>query len=141
MELHSALHALAACDLAENVHVFALIEKNISLPQSEYRIYCAWLLRERYGQVASSYLLRLLTDDETRVHRFTLQLFEKRKVEAELVRLILDRIAQPDRTRPWHLRNLLRILGTSNQFSTSTLFFLRSHQVNTTATVGEFSIF
>lgn len=83
---------------------------------SEYRIYCAWLLRNRYGKQPSEYLTGLLMDKETRVHRYTLSLFEKRRIEKELIVSLLAIIQQSATIKTWHLINMIKILGKRNQF-------------------------
>ncbi|MCA2553225.1 MAG: DUF4062 domain-containing protein, partial [Microcystis sp. M04BS1] len=48
-EIHSALQALSSLDLASDKLVYNMIAKYYNLESLEYRIYCAWLLRKRYG--------------------------------------------------------------------------------------------
>lgn len=123
MELHNALEALALWDAAEDDKVFEVISANIGL-QSEFRIYCAWLLRTRYGENPASLLLQLLTDRETRVHEYTFKIFAERYIEAELIVLILKTIRSKylsptaDILKTWHLRYLIKLLSLPERFET-----------------------
>lgn len=116
MQLHSALTALTSLDLADDELLYKMLSKYYDAYLSEYRIYCAWLLRNRYGKQPSEYLTGLLMDKETRVHRYTLSLFEKRRIEKELIVSLLAVIQQGATTKTWHLINLIKILGKINQF-------------------------
>jgi hypothetical protein len=115
MELHSALTALTSLDLADDELLYKMLAKYYSASLPEYRIYCAWLLRNRYGKQPAEYLTSLLMDKETRVHHYTSNLFEKRKIEKELMTSLLSMI-QLEIIKPWHLINLIKILGKRNQF-------------------------
>ena len=116
-DLHSALQAWQYLDLATDELVYKTISSYLNAHQPEYRIYCAWLLRERYGSEPAAFFTILLTDAETRVHRYTANLFEKRLVERELIEAILRRIeADRGELKPWHLINFIRILGKRQQF-------------------------
>jgi len=116
IELHSALTALTSLDLADDELLYKMLSKYSDAYLSEYRIYCAWLLRNRYGKQPSEYLTGLLMDKETRVHRYTLSLFEKRKIEKELIVSLFAVIQQGTTTKTWHLINMIKILGKRNQF-------------------------
>ncbi|WP_293139799.1 NACHT domain-containing NTPase [Okeania sp. SIO3I5] len=116
MELHSALTALTSLDLADDELLYKMLSKYSDAYLSEYRIYCAWLLRNRYGKQPAEYLTTLLMDKETRVHRYTLSLFEKRRIEKELIISLLAVISQVSTIKSWHLINLIKILGKRNQF-------------------------
>lgn len=116
-DLNSALQALHYLDLAGNELLFKTISSYINSSQPEYRIYCAWLLRERYGKEPACFLLQLLTDVETRVHRYTANLFETRVIEQELIEEILTRIdSDLVKLKPWHLTHFIRLLGKRQQF-------------------------
>jgi energy-coupling factor transporter ATP-binding protein EcfA2 len=116
MQLHSALTALTSLDLADDELLYKMLSKYYDAYLSEYRIYCAWLLRNRYGSQPAEYLTGLLMDKETRVHRYTLSLFEKRRIEKELIVSLIAVIQQVATIKPWHLINLIKILGKKNQF-------------------------
>ena len=116
MELHSTLNALTSLDLADDELLYKMLTKYDNAYLSEYRVYCAWLLRNRYGKQPAEYLTGLLLDEETRVHRYTLGLFEKRKIEKELIMSLLAVISQVSTIKPWHLINLIKIFGKIDQF-------------------------
>ncbi|MDE5083610.1 MAG: hypothetical protein O4859_21220, partial [Trichodesmium sp. St18_bin1] len=116
MELHSTLNALTSLDLADDELLYKMLTKYHNAYLSEYRVYCAWLLRNRYGKQPAEYLTGLLLDEETRVHRYTLGLFEKRKIEKELIMSLLAVISQVSTIKPWHLINLIKIFGKRDQF-------------------------
>lgn len=116
MELHSALTALSSLDLADDELLYKMLAKYNNAYLSEYRIYCAWLLRNRYGKKPAEYLTALLMDKETRVHRYTFSLFENRKIEKELLISILDMIRNHKNIKTWHIINMIKIIGKKNQF-------------------------
>ncbi|MDE5088690.1 MAG: hypothetical protein O4805_16765, partial [Trichodesmium sp. St16_bin2-tuft] len=116
MELHSTLNALTSLDLADDELLYKMLTKYDNAYLSEYRVYCAWLLRNRYGKQPAEYLTGLLLDIDTRVHRYTLGLFEKRKIEKELIMSLLAVISQVSTIKPWHLINLIKIFGKRDQF-------------------------
>jgi len=116
MDLHSALHAVASLDLAEDEFVYDAVAKYLDANLAEYRIYCSWLLRERYGERAAQYLMRLLLDYEMRVHRYTFSLFERRLIEEELINNIVKELGHTTDERPWHLVYLLKLLGKRSRF-------------------------
>lgn len=117
MELHSALTALTSLDLADDELLYNMLPKYCYASNlSEYRIYCAWLLRNRYGKQPAEYLTSLLMDKSTRVHRYTLSLFEKRRIEKELIISLLTVIQQVATIKPWHLINLIKIFAKRDQF-------------------------
>ncbi|KAB8320491.1 CHAT domain-containing protein [Tolypothrix campylonemoides VB511288] len=116
IELNSALTALNSLDLVEDELLYKMVDKYYNAYLSEYRIYCAWLLRNRYGKQPAEYLTGLLMDKETRVHYYTFSLFENRKIEKELVISLLTVIQQIATIKPWHLINIIKILGKRNQF-------------------------
>jgi hypothetical protein len=111
MDLHSALFALESVDLADDAFVYKTIESHMRAVLPEYRIYCAWLLRRRYGGEASEYILKLLSDRETRVHKYTFSLFDTRKIEKELVQGILSEMRPRERIKPWVLVYFIKLLG------------------------------
>jgi hypothetical protein len=116
-DLHNALQALQYVDVGNDELVFRTITSYMKAPQPEYRVYCAWLLRERYGKEPARFLTKLLTDSETRVHRYTVNLFEKRLIERELIEEILKAIRWAEvELKPWHLTNFVRLLGKRQQF-------------------------
>jgi hypothetical protein len=117
MDVHSALQALEAVDLAEDEFVFKTIDQYVRAPICEYQIYCAWLLRDRYGARPARFLLRLLSAREARVHRYTFRLFDRRRVEKELLEAVLAELAKGWKdTRTWHLGYRARLLGMTQQF-------------------------
>jgi hypothetical protein len=116
MQLYGALQALAALDYAEDRLVCHMIPKYRDAGRAEYRIYCAWLLRERYGGEPARTLARLLLDADTRVHRFTFQLFKKRQIEPELVERLLEAASPVGVEHPWHLRHVVSLLGQPGRF-------------------------
>jgi CHAT domain-containing protein len=116
MEFHSALTALASLDLVDDELLYKMLEKYYNAYFPEYQIYCAWLLRNRYGKQPAEYLTGLLMDNVTRVHRYTFNLFEKRKIEKELMTSLLSILQQFEARKPWHLINFIKILGKRNQF-------------------------
>ena len=116
MELYGALQALEALDCAEDGLVYLMVPRYRDAPRAEYRIYCAWLLRRRYGVEPARTLMGLLLDSDTRVHRFTFQLLAKRGVEPELLQELLARLEAHDSLPPWHLRHVVRLLGQPKQF-------------------------
>lgn len=111
MELTSALLAVTALDRAEDSFVLQTIPRYLDAIASEYRIYCAWLLRQRYGKEAADFLLRLLTDAETRVHEYAFDLFRRRAVDSELRSAMLHRLEADKTLRPWHLLHLVRLMS------------------------------
>jgi hypothetical protein len=125
MDLHSALQALESLDLAADEFVYKNISEYLKRRLPEYHIFCAWLLRERYGKEPSQFLIQFLMSEETRVHQYTFKLFEKRFIEAELLDQILSEIQQRESVSnthqgniitSWHLANLVRLLGKRSQF-------------------------
>lgn len=119
MDLHSALDALESLDLADEEFVYRAIESHMGTSLPEYRIYCAWLLRGRYGSKPAGFLLRLLSDQDTRVHRFTFGLFESRLIEEDLLRGVL-REALPGMAS-WLLAYRVRLLGLRDRFASPEL--------------------
>jgi len=111
MDLHSALAALTSLDLADDELVYKMLSKYYNAYLPEYRIYCAWLLRNRYGQEPAKYLTGLLMDRETRVHRYTMNLFQDRCVEKELLLSLLSSTSDLTQIKSWHLMNIIKILG------------------------------
>jgi hypothetical protein len=140
MEIHSALQALSSLDLASDELIYNMIAKYYNLESLEYRIYCAWLLRKRYGEIPAKYLTDLLLD-HSRISRYTYSLFEERLLEKELIISILTTIKE----REINSRGLiifLELLRKTNQFYSeeivesygqqivSTLMKLCSHSQN-----------
>jgi hypothetical protein len=117
IDLHSALDALASVDLADDEFVYKTIERHMKGNSCEYRIYCAWLLRQRYGQEPSRFLLKLLSAEETRVHRYAFSLFETRRVEKVLLEGILIELDRLDQIKPWHLVYRTKLLGRRLSFA------------------------
>ncbi|HEX6039848.1 DUF4062 domain-containing protein [Longimicrobium sp.] len=116
-DLHSALEAIVSLDQSTDRVVYPLIESYMGSGVAEYQIYCAWLLRERYGPEPAGFLLRLTTTMKTRVHRFTMRILDTRKVEAELLDGALDLLTRGRSwLRPWHVHNLLQIAGRPDRF-------------------------
>lgn len=140
MEIHSALQALSSLDLASDELIYNMIAKYYNLESLEYRIYCAWLLRKRYGEIPAKYLTNLLLD-HTRVSRYTYSLFEERLLEKELIISILTTIKEC-KINSRGLIIFLKLLRKTNQFYSeeivesygkqivSTLMKLCSHSQN-----------
>ena len=115
MDLHSALHALESIDLAEDRFVYQTIAVHMNAPLPEYRIYCGWLLRERYGEVAAAHVLQLLSDRSTRVHRYSFALFDERQIEEPLIRGLVREVV--DSSMPsWLLMYRVKLLGMTTRF-------------------------
>jgi hypothetical protein len=131
-DLHSALQALEYLDLGSETLIFETIAKYVEVVQPEYRIYCAWLLRERYGTEPARYLTRLLADRETRVHEYTYRLFERRRTEEELIRQILRTVTDEAEIKPWHLRHFVRLLGSTTSFDSGDIVAKLGSQIVTT---------
>lgn len=116
-DLHSALQAWQYLDFANDALVYKTIASYMNVPQSEYRIYCAWLLRERYGKEPANFLTQLLTDRETRVHKYAVDLFERRLIEGELIEEILGHIESGGvDLKTWHLSHFVKLLGKRDHF-------------------------
>jgi hypothetical protein len=131
MDLHSALHALESADRADDDFVYKTIEGHMSAILPEYRIYCAWLLRERYGLKPSQFLLQLLSAEETRVHKYTFSLFDTRQIEKELLDGILAELNSIERIKPWLLIYRIKLLGRRESFAPPDLGQLRGQDVAT----------
>ncbi len=116
VDLRSALEAFRALDRATDGTLFAVIDHQIVAGALEYRIYCAWLLRERYGRRPADFLVRLLTDPVTRVHRYALRLFRERAIEPELIEAVLAKLDGEPSLAAWHRTNLLTLLGSPERF-------------------------
>lgn len=120
-DLHSALKALEYLDLADDEFVYSLISDYLKVSQPEYRIYCAWLLRRRYGGEPAEFLVRLLTDEDTRVHRYAYSIFDERGLEVELVERALRELESHAGMKSWHLLNLVKLLGRRSHLRPSGL--------------------
>lgn len=116
-ELHSALQALESLDLAPDQLVYKGVASYLKVRTPEYRIYCAWLLRVRYGRQAAEYLAELLTDTETRVHLYTAGLFEQRLIEQELLDEIRRRLSKDKDMKRWHLIHFIKLLRMRASFN------------------------
>jgi hypothetical protein len=116
IDLHGALSALTSLDLADDELIYRMLSKYYNAYLPEYRIYCAWLLRKRYGQEPAKYLTGLLMDRETRVHRYTMSLFEDRCIEKELLLSLLSTTASQTQIKSWHLVNIIKILKKRESF-------------------------
>jgi hypothetical protein len=116
MDLHAALYALKSVDLAAEDVVYKNIEDHIDAALPEYRIYCAWLLRERYGPQPSRFLLHLLSANETRVHSYTFSLFETRRIETEFLDGIMDEMHADMAMKPWLLTYRIKLLARRTAF-------------------------
>ena len=115
--LHASLEAFRSLDQASPAVVFTLARRFVELPSPEYRIYCAWLLRSRYGSDPASLLLRLLTDEVPRVNRYTFRLFSSRRIERELIEQLIARLRTPPTLSPWHARNLVELISRPEKFA------------------------
>jgi hypothetical protein len=121
-DLHSALQAWQYLDLANDALVYRTIASYMNVPQPEYRIYCAWLLRERYGKEPANFLTQLLTDRETRVHKYAADLFERRLIESELIEEILRQVELGGvDLKSWHLSHFVKLLGKREYFQPQAL--------------------
>jgi len=111
MDLHSALHALQSLEFADDEVVFRAVERALSDTLDEYRLYSAWLLRDRYGSRPARYVRTLLSDPSTRVRRYVYRLFETRGIEEALASGLL---ADLDGTAPlpsWLTVSRVKLLG------------------------------
>jgi hypothetical protein len=121
-DLHSALQAWQYLDLASDELIYQTVADYIDASQPEYRIYCAWLLRGRYGKEPANFLARLLCDAETRVHQYAAEIFEsrfieRRLIEGELIEEMLRRIGPGgDDLKTWHMSRFVKLLGKREQF-------------------------
>ncbi len=116
LDLHSALQALESLDHATDEIVYQAVADYLKINLAEYRIFCAFLLRQRYGVKPAELLVELLLDGDTRVHQYTARLFERRRVESALIGQVIHKINTHPELRPWHLDNLVRLLGKKAQF-------------------------
>lgn len=135
LDLHSALAALTSLDLADDSLVFKAISKYFdsdNAPLPEYRIFSAWLLRDRYGKIPARYLANLLKDDETRVHRYAFSLFKERLIENDLINLALDIVKFNNNIKPWHLINFIKILGNRSKFQDKDCMHLHGTRITET---------
>jgi len=114
-DLHSALQALEYIDLGGDELVYKTVASHLKSNQPEYQIYCAWLLRNRYGREAATLLSELLTSPESRVHQYTAGLFQNRFIEGELLEEILRRLGDKD-LKLWHLAHLVKLLRKKSAF-------------------------
>ena len=110
VQLHAALEALRSLDGATDETVCRGARRFMRLPQAEYRIYCAWLLRGRYGNEPAELLTALLLDHDRRVHEYAERLLDDRRAEPELVAAILEAL---DGKSPlvWYCTSAMRILS------------------------------
>jgi hypothetical protein len=132
MDLHSALTALTSLDLADDELVYKMLSKYYNAYLPEYRIYCAWLLRNRYGLRPSEYLTGLLMDRESRVHRYTIGLFKERHIEKELLLSLLSIANSNSQIKSWHLINVIKLLGRRDIFYPQDLIQFYNSQIVST---------
>lgn len=116
LALHSALKAVAALDRASDRFVYRMIEQYLEAPAVEFRIYCTWLLRRRYGREPAALLVRLLSDRSSRVHQFAFEMLQERGIEPELVEELVGFLRKKPEPKPWHLLDSLKLLGTRRLF-------------------------
>ena len=121
LDLHSALTALTTLDLAEDSLVYKMLSKYYQAYLPEYRIYCAWLLRNRYGAEPAHYLIMLLMDRDTRVHQYALGLFDNRHIEKEMLVSLLSSLNHQATIKSWHLMNMVKILRKKEKLQPQTL--------------------
>lgn len=114
-DLHSALQALEYLDVAGDDLIYKTVTEYLRVDQPEYRIYCAWLLRERYGSKPAGFITQLLMDREMRVHQYTAEIFENRLIEKELIEEILRRIGSSE-LMTWQITHFVRLLGKKERF-------------------------
>jgi hypothetical protein len=112
---NNALRAMGLLDCVGDEPLFRTLDRFSKINLPEYRIFSAWLLRNRFGSEPARFLSALLTDQETRVHEFTFRLFETRCIEDELLNRILS---QSKNVRTWHLVHFIKIFGKRSQFQT-----------------------
>jgi len=116
VDLYIALEGLRVLDEATDDIVSRTAGRMITEAIPEYRVYCAWLLRNRYGLQPAEYVTRLLIDDDRRVYQYALGLiFDTRMVESELITEIVRKLADPGLSA-WHRTNLIRVLGARHRF-------------------------
>ena len=121
LELHRALDAFRSLDRASDTVVISVIEHQMEASTPEYRLFCAWLLRKRYGPRPAGVLVRLLTDPQTRVHRYAFRLFQERRVEGDLIEAILIHLTSGKQVASWHLAPLLDLLSRPDRFEPANL--------------------
>jgi hypothetical protein len=127
-ELAGALATIRALDDASDDAVLRLASQLVTLQTPEYRVYCAWLLRNRYGEAASRLFLSLLLDEQTRVYRYAARILKDRGAEAELIALALRRL-DADRDLPsWHMTQLIAVV-TSEQHRENARAVLSQKQI------------
>lgn len=110
LDLHSALEVVKALEHSRDDVVLPLVERYLSMRPPEYAVYCARLLRDRYGLRPAQLFIALLTDERTRVHRHAFRQFQTRRVEPELVSAIVERLEGTSSLKSWHLVSLIRLL-------------------------------
>ncbi|MCW3110369.1 MAG: hypothetical protein JWQ09_4875, partial [Segetibacter sp.] len=115
-DIHSALQALEWIDLGHDDLVYKAVNEYINLPVPEYRIFSAWLLRNRYGVEPANFLINLLLDQQTRVSQYTNTLFRFREIETELIQRIIEKIENYKEIKHWYLNPLIKLLGNRDQF-------------------------
>ena len=110
VELSAALRAVRAVDVAEDDAVLAAIPGYLEQKQAEYRLYAAWLLRQRHGPLASRFLLGLLLDADGRVRDYTRRILRHRPAEPEFITGVVEHLARED-LPTWSRMDLIHALA------------------------------
>lgn len=113
VKLSAALRAVEAVNLAADDTVLSLVPGYLAESAPEYRLYAAWLLRDRRGPAPSALLVDLLLDRSGRVRELTRRLLRTRAAEPELVAALLDRLRLADDLLAWSSILLIDALGFS----------------------------
>jgi len=121
VQLHSALEALRAMDGAADSIVYGSVRHFMGSLIPEYRIFCAWLLRNRYGPEPAALLAALSTDDSQRVYEYTISLFAVRLIEPELIKTSCNHLVRAPKLAVWHQINLIRLITKRPQFQKAEL--------------------
>lgn len=129
MDLHNALETLMAWDSASDEQVFQTVSEHINMHHPEYRIYCAWLLRNRYGKQSGNWLIRLLTDNDTRVHEYTFKILSKKMIDIGFIEEILKTMKEEKNIKPWHMKHFLRLLGARERFDSRLILDIYAKEV------------
>lgn len=112
-DMDSALGMMKLLECLDNERLFKVLESFSGINLPEYKIFSAWLVRNRYGDNEAILLARLLTDYTTRVYEYVFKLFDERQIESCLLELLLRKYAE---VANWHLQNMICIFSKTNQF-------------------------
>jgi hypothetical protein len=114
--LDASLRAYGKLEHARDAVLFPIVEQCAASAQAEYRTFSAWLLRERYGDRPARILIRLLVDDDYRVHRYAHAVLAKRGLEPEMIEQLLLHAAPSKWSRSWHLDHIVELLADPARF-------------------------